>query len=136
MRVKYLGDSDPLALINGKVYEALAVEEGYYRVIDETGDDYLYDTDLFTIVESNALTALGLLSDELIEFIERETGFDKTAIQKMNDDEFSDLYDTIADIEIYATLEELDDPPERLEKASDFITIVGNALYRPDDEQE
>ena len=85
---------------------------------------------------SDAKIALELLSDELLKFVEHETGYSVEAIEKMSDDEFSDLYDTIADIEIYATLEELDDPPERLEKASNFITIVGNALYRPDDEQE
>lgn len=80
---------------------------------------------------SDAGIALALLSDELLQFVEKETGFNKAAIAQMDDDAFSDLYDTIADIEINAELYEYDNPPERLEKASDFITIVGNALYRP-----
>ena len=31
-------------------------EEGYYRIIDETGDDYLYDTDDFEVVEESDST--------------------------------------------------------------------------------
>lgn len=47
MRVKYIGESDPLALENGKIYDVVAVEKGpgdedWYRIIDETGEDYLY----------------------------------------------------------------------------------------------
>lgn len=136
MKVKYLGDSDPLALINGKVYEALSVEEGYYRVIDETEDDYLYDTDLFVIVESDALTALSLLNDEMLGFIKRETGYAKEDIAKMSDDEFSDLYDAIADIEVDGVLYELEenfdinsDEAKRGTYVTDFVTIVGDAVY-------
>ena len=51
-KVRYLGESDPLTLLNGKTYEVIEEdEEGYYRIIDETGDDYLYDTDAFEVVE-------------------------------------------------------------------------------------
>ena len=137
MKVKYLGDSDPLALINGKVYEALAIEEGYYRVIDETEDDYLYDTDLFAIVESDALTALSLLNDEMLDFIKRETGYTKEDIAKMSDDEFSDFYDAIVNIEVDGILYELEenfdinsDEAKRGTYATNFVTIVGNAIYR------
>jgi len=43
-KAKYLADSDPLALIQDKIYDVLSVEgDGeWYRVIDETGEDYLY----------------------------------------------------------------------------------------------
>lgn len=51
MKVKYLGESDPLGLINGKAYEVLSIEYGYYRIVDETDEDFLYDTDLFEVVE-------------------------------------------------------------------------------------
>ena len=50
-KVKYIDESDPLYFINGKVYQALGIEEDMYRVIDETGDDYLYDPECFEIVE-------------------------------------------------------------------------------------
>lgn len=51
MKVKYLGESDPLGLINGKVYEVLSIEYGYYRIVDETDEDFLYDADAFEVVE-------------------------------------------------------------------------------------
>ena len=46
-KVRYLGESDPLYLINGKEYEVLGEEQGYYRIVDESGEDYLYDSDDF-----------------------------------------------------------------------------------------
>ena len=53
-KVRYLGESDPLYLLNGKIYEVIEEdEEGYYRIIDETGDDYSYDTDDFEVVEES-----------------------------------------------------------------------------------
>lgn len=58
MKVKYLGESDPLCLINGKVYEVLSIEYGYYRIVDETDDDYLYDTDLFEVVEEGEVEVI------------------------------------------------------------------------------
>lgn len=82
---------------------------------------------------SDAKTALELLNDELLKFVETETGFDKAAIEKMDDDEFADLYDAIADIEIDESPEDSDEPSERYEKASEFVTIIGNALYRPEE---
>ena len=56
MKAKYSGQSDSLMLLNGKVYEVISVEDGpsntkWYRVVDETGDDYLYLSDDFEIVE-------------------------------------------------------------------------------------
>ena len=53
IKVRYLGESDPLTLLNGKIYDVIE-EEGYYRIIDETGDDYLYDTNAFEIVEESS----------------------------------------------------------------------------------
>lgn len=57
MKVKYIGESEPLVLLNGKVYECLGEEDGHYRVIDEEGADedeelqgYLYPKRLFEIV--------------------------------------------------------------------------------------
>lgn len=148
MKVKYLGESDPLSFINGKVYEVLSIEYGYYRIVDETDEDFLYDVDFFEVVEesyeveiiddeddktSDAEIALMLLSNESLKFVQQETGFSKEVIAKMTDDEFADLYDIIADIEINADLEEYSTPSERLDKASNFITIVGNALYMPEE---
>lgn len=51
MKVKYIDESDPLSLLNGKVYEVLSIEHGWYRIVDETGDDYLYAPEAFEVVE-------------------------------------------------------------------------------------
>ncbi|MGN0666468.1 MAG: hypothetical protein ACI4KF_08075 [Huintestinicola sp.] len=51
MKVKYIGKSDPLELLNGKIYNVISVEKGWYRIIDETEEDYLYPPELFEIVK-------------------------------------------------------------------------------------
>lgn len=52
MKVKYIGEySSPLSLITGKIYECLGQEQVRYRVIDETGEDYLYPIEKFEVVE-------------------------------------------------------------------------------------
>ena len=51
MKVKYTGESEPLVLTEGKIYEVLSVEDEWYRINDDTGDDYLYPPDSFEIVE-------------------------------------------------------------------------------------
>ena len=40
--VRYIGETSPLELTNGKIYKVLSVERGWYRVVDDTGEDYLY----------------------------------------------------------------------------------------------
>jgi hypothetical protein len=52
MKVVYLGKSSPLALIRDRVYEVMAEERGWYRIIDETGEDYLYPKTLFRSAEN------------------------------------------------------------------------------------
>ncbi|WP_293824465.1 hypothetical protein [uncultured Parolsenella sp.] len=53
MKVRYKGESSPLGLLDGKVYEVLSVEKDWYRVVDETEEDYLYPPECFDIVEPN-----------------------------------------------------------------------------------
>lgn len=43
MKVKYVGKSFGVeGLTDGKEYEVIAVEENMLRVIDDSGEDYLY----------------------------------------------------------------------------------------------
>lgn len=62
MKVRFLGESDPLMLLHGKIYDVLAVENGWYRIADEEGENgenpyedgprgYLYPPELFEVVE-------------------------------------------------------------------------------------
>lgn len=52
MKIKYIGSkSDPMELIKGKIYKCLSIENGWYRIVDESGEDYLYPPEEFEIVE-------------------------------------------------------------------------------------
>ena len=44
MKLKYIGETfyGGLGLTNGKVYETSIDKSGMYRVIDDSGEDYLY----------------------------------------------------------------------------------------------
>ncbi len=52
-------ESQPGELVSltvGKVYNVLRVESGWYRLIDDTNEDYLYPPNLFEGIESDALS--------------------------------------------------------------------------------
>lgn len=53
MKAIYHGYSDPLGLIDGKEYEIVGIDEKHhsYSVIDESGEDYMYDMGSFEITE-------------------------------------------------------------------------------------
>lgn len=50
MKIKYTGKTDA-SLSNGKEYEVLSVERKWFRIEDDTGEDYLYPPEDFEIVE-------------------------------------------------------------------------------------
>lgn len=46
MKIKYIGESFGVdSLTNGKIYDATVEDKDYYRVIDDSGEDYLYSKD-------------------------------------------------------------------------------------------
>lgn len=46
MKARYVGESFGVdSLTNGKIYEILGDDHGMYRVIDDSGEDYLYSKD-------------------------------------------------------------------------------------------
>lgn len=51
MKVKYLGKTESHTLNNGQVYEVLSTENGWYRIIDKSGEDYLYPAREFEVIE-------------------------------------------------------------------------------------
>ena len=51
MKVVYLGHSEPHTLDEGKEYEVISEEYGWYRIVDKSGEDYLYPKEEFKIVE-------------------------------------------------------------------------------------
>lgn len=61
MTVKYLGESDPLSLLKDKEYEVISIEKGpnnedWYRIIDETEEDYLYHSLEFEIIDNSPVS--------------------------------------------------------------------------------
>ena len=51
MKVRYLGKTEFLVLTNNKIYDVISVEKGWYRIVDDSGEDYLYPQKYFEIVE-------------------------------------------------------------------------------------
>ena len=50
-RVRYTGETISLMLTHGKTYNVISVERSWYRIVDDTGDDYLYPPEIFEVVE-------------------------------------------------------------------------------------
>ena len=53
MKVIYLGPTEPHTLDEGKEYEVISEEDGWYRIVDKSGEDYLYPKDEFKILEDS-----------------------------------------------------------------------------------
>lgn len=50
MKVKYIRPSN-VSLTQNKIYDVVAVESGDYRIVDETGEDYIFSSEDFETVE-------------------------------------------------------------------------------------
>lgn len=59
MKVRYLGETSFLELTQGKVYEVISIEKGWYRLIDDSGEDYLYPPDEFEEISAGDDSADG-----------------------------------------------------------------------------
>lgn len=51
MKVKYLGTTD-VSLTEGKTYDVISLEEGLYRIVDDSEEDYLFYPEEFEIVDT------------------------------------------------------------------------------------
>jgi hypothetical protein len=64
MKVRYIGkESNPIALISGKIYECNRISDVWCYVIDEEDEEYLYPKELFEIIDEN--TAASTDADNL-----------------------------------------------------------------------
>ena len=50
MIVRYKGETAFLVLTHGKIYSDISIEKGWYRLVDDSNEDYLYPPELFDIV--------------------------------------------------------------------------------------
>lgn len=53
MKVKYIGDTVSMCLTKNKIYGVIATEKGWYRVEDDSGEDYLYPPENFEVIEKS-----------------------------------------------------------------------------------
>lgn len=51
IKVKFIGEDDPLALRRGEIYNAIVGQKGMYCIIDETKEEYAYNPNLFEVVK-------------------------------------------------------------------------------------
>lgn len=52
MKIRWKGETSFLILTHNKIYDVISVEKGWYRIIDDSGEDYLYPPEQFEIVET------------------------------------------------------------------------------------
>ena len=50
LKVRFLGESNPLSLLNGKINDARLLQKGWYGIVDETNEEYAYPPELFEIL--------------------------------------------------------------------------------------
>lgn len=56
MKIKYIAHvKDFYGLKPGKCYEVISQYGSWYRIIDESGEDYLYPPELFEIVDDSVI---------------------------------------------------------------------------------
>lgn len=53
VKVRYIGEDDPLSLRTEKVYVARVLKKNWYGIVDETGEEYAYPPELFEVVEQH-----------------------------------------------------------------------------------
>lgn len=51
MKIKYIEDTVPLCLTKGRDYDVISIEQKWYRIIDDTGEDYLYPPEKFIVID-------------------------------------------------------------------------------------
>ena len=51
VKIKYIGEDNPLALRTGKIYDGRVLKKGWFGVVDETDEEYAYPPEVFQIME-------------------------------------------------------------------------------------
>ena len=72
--LKYVGNSILMSLTDGKVYACVGIDElDYFRIVDDSGEDYMYPIDNPKPLDAYGVTAKELLGGEW-EVIEDPSG--------------------------------------------------------------
>lgn len=59
MKIKYTGKTIFLSLTHNKIYNVENIEKAWYRIIDDSGEDYLYPPDLFEKISEGSTSDKG-----------------------------------------------------------------------------
>ena len=51
IKVKYIGEDDPLSLRKDKIYNARVLKKNWFGIVDETKEEYAFPPELFEVVE-------------------------------------------------------------------------------------
>ena len=78
MKVKYIGKTN-VSLTNNKVQEVQAIESGMYRIVDDTDDDYLFESSKFEIVEEQKVLCISPIMKKVGKYI-KEADHDKNMV--------------------------------------------------------
>jgi len=65
MKIKCLDSAGFCDVTEGDVYDVISIELDWYRIMDESGEDYMYPPGMFEIVE--ALPEPPVLTDEEVD---------------------------------------------------------------------
>ncbi len=133
--VRYLGDGEYGDLIEGREYEVIAIslptpKMPFFRVVDESGEDYLYPFSFFEI----------LFGKELFDaFLEDEASREETIEQIIQATGLPDPSDGL-DIEdlalngVYCVPSDDDLPPYPIKQLAQWVKERGKLLDEFDDE--
>ena len=96
MKVKYIGKTN-VSLTNNKVQEVQAIESGMYRIVDDTDDDYLFESSKFEIVEEQKVLCISPIMKKVGKYI-KEADHDKNMVffnarKKVNENGNNNLND-------------------------------------------
>ena len=79
MKVRVIRNVDTLTLRDDKIYDVLSVEKGWYRIMTELDDDYLFPPEIFEIVSITKEEANNELKRIIAESIEQHKRIEKEA---------------------------------------------------------
>lgn len=100
MKVKYLGKVDTVALEKDKIYDVMSIEKGWYRIMTELDEDYLFPPEQFEIIEEGDLMTEEAYKYILSRILER--AFESIEDAKENNSDFDNgrklAYYEVADI--------------------------------------
>lgn len=87
IKVRYIGEDDPLSLRNGKVYDARVLKKGWFGIVDETKEEYAYPPELFEVISMT-------ITMEQKKFLSKHI---KDLDNILLSEDVNDLYDAIDD---------------------------------------